>query len=319
MAPNVYVGLAVSSNDTSRLTTATFDNVSITLPPASYTLSASPNSLSIPQGASGTSTIAVAPQSGFTGSVSLSAAGLPNGVTASFNPGSTTGTSTLTLTASGTAATGTTTVTITGISGSFSKTTVLTLSVTGGPFPSGWLDLDIGAVNPAGSASFANGTFTVNGSGQSIWGTADGFNFAYQPLSGDATIIARVLSAQGGGNSQSVGIMIRETLSAGSSNAYTLYGGGNAEIYLTDRLSTGGGSSIAGNSGVVTLPYWVKLVRSGSTFTGFASPDGVNWVQVGASQSINMAPNVYVGLAVSSNDTSRLTTATLDNVSITSP
>jgi hypothetical protein len=70
---------------------------------------------------------------------------------------------------------------------------------------------------------------------------------------------------------------------------------------------------------VVTLPYWVKLVRSGSTFTGFASPDGVNWAQVGASQSINMAPNVYVGLAVSSNDTSRLTTATFDNVSITSP
>ena len=32
MAPNVYVGLAVSSRTTSSLATATFDNVSVTAP-----------------------------------------------------------------------------------------------------------------------------------------------------------------------------------------------------------------------------------------------------------------------------------------------
>src|SRR5207245_4080511 len=52
----------------------------LTAPQPSFMLSASPSSLSIPQGASGTSTISVTPQNGFTGSVSLSASGLPSGV-----------------------------------------------------------------------------------------------------------------------------------------------------------------------------------------------------------------------------------------------
>src|SRR5712692_5787613 len=319
MAQNVFIGLAISSNDNTRLTTATFDNVSITLPPPQFSLSASPTSLSIAQGASGTSTITDTPQNGFAGTVSLSASGLPNGVTASFSPASTTGTSTLTLTAGSTATMGTATVTITGTSGSLSKTTTLALTVTGGPLPSGWADLDIGAVGPAGSATFSNGTFSVNGSGQFIWDTADGFNFAYQSLPGDGTSIARVLSASGGARGQSAGVMIREALSAGSTNAYALLGGGNSQIYLTDRVSTGGLSSSAGNTTPVTLPYWVKLVRSGSSFTAFASPDGLNWTQVVSRLIITLAPNVFIGLAISSNDNTRLTTSTFDAVSITLP
>jgi AcrR family transcriptional regulator len=66
--------------------------------------------LTVVQGNSGTSTISETDLNGFNGSVTLSASGLPNGVTAVFNPDPTTGTSTLTLTASSTATTGTTTV-----------------------------------------------------------------------------------------------------------------------------------------------------------------------------------------------------------------
>ncbi len=94
-----------------------------------FSLSASPNSLSITQGANGTSTITVTPQNSFSGSVSVSASGLPSGVTASFNPSSTTTTSTLTLSASSTATTGPSTVTITGTSGSLTQTTTVTLTV----------------------------------------------------------------------------------------------------------------------------------------------------------------------------------------------
>ena len=64
------------------------------------------------------------------------------------------------------------------------------------------------------------------------------------------------------------------------------------------------------------LPYWVKAVRSGSNFTAYSSPDGLNWVQTGTSQTISMAQNVYIGLVVSSGSTSTLATATFDNVAI---
>ena len=66
------------------------------------------------------------------------------------------------------------------------------------------------------------------------------------------------------------------------------------------------------------LPYWVKVVRSGSTFSGYPlGPDGVNWTQLGTSR-IAMAQNVYVGLVVSSLSNSSLATATFDNVSVSS-
>lgn len=104
--------------------------VSSTAPAPDFSMAASPASLSIVQGASGTSTLTISPQNGFSGSVALSASGLPSGVTASFSPASTTGSSTLTLSASATAATGTSTVTITGTSGSLTHTTTLSLAVT---------------------------------------------------------------------------------------------------------------------------------------------------------------------------------------------
>ena len=95
-----------------------------------FSLSAAPSSVSIAQSASGSSTITVSPQNGFTGSVSLTTSGVPSGVTAVFSPTSTASTSTLTLTAGGTAATGTATVTVAGTSGSLSHSTTVSLTVT---------------------------------------------------------------------------------------------------------------------------------------------------------------------------------------------
>lgn len=95
-----------------------------------FTLSASPTSVTVGQGNSGSSTITVTPSGGFTGSVTLSTSALPSGVTASFGTNPTNSTSVLTFTASSTAATGTSTITITGTSGSITHTTTVTLTVT---------------------------------------------------------------------------------------------------------------------------------------------------------------------------------------------
>jgi hypothetical protein len=94
-----------------------------------FSLSASPTSLTVTQGASGNSTITVHDVGGFTGSVSLSASGLPSGVTATFGTNPTTSTSVVTFNASSTATTGTATVTITGTSGSLTHTTTVSLTV----------------------------------------------------------------------------------------------------------------------------------------------------------------------------------------------
>jgi hypothetical protein len=146
----------------------------------SFSLTANPNSLTIAQGSSGTSTITVVPAGGFTGSVTLSASGLPSGVTAGFSPNPTTTTSTLTLTASATAATGTSTVTINGVSGSLNASTTLSLTVTqsgGGPVvkltPTSlkWGKFAVGKTAPAKLVTLANtGTATLNISSITISG-----------------------------------------------------------------------------------------------------------------------------------------------------
>jgi hypothetical protein len=94
-----------------------------------FSLSASPTSVTVAQGGSGSSTITETPSGGFTGSVTLATSTLPSGVTATFGTNPTTGTSVLTFTASATATTGTSTVTVTGTSGTLTHTTTVSLTV----------------------------------------------------------------------------------------------------------------------------------------------------------------------------------------------
>ena len=136
-----------------------------------FSLTATPAALTVTQGTSGTSTITVVPVNGFSGSVNLSASGLPGGVTAGFSPNPTTSTSTLTLTASASSAPGTSTITITGVSGSLTQTTTLSLTVnsSGGPAVSlvptslKWSKFTVGTTSPAKTITLTNtGNATLN-------------------------------------------------------------------------------------------------------------------------------------------------------------
>jgi hypothetical protein len=88
-----------------------------------------PKTLTFAQGSSGTSTVTINPTNGFNQNVTLSASGLPTGVTASFSPDPATSTSTLTLAVSSSARIGSKGITITGTSGSLSHTTTVGLIV----------------------------------------------------------------------------------------------------------------------------------------------------------------------------------------------
>jgi subtilase family serine protease len=102
--------------------------VQVTAP--DFSISASPSSLSIRRGSSGTSTITVTALNGFTGIITLSAIA-PTGLTASLSPVSisTSGKSTLTITVASNARTGTYTITVTGTSGSLSHTITVKVAV----------------------------------------------------------------------------------------------------------------------------------------------------------------------------------------------
>jgi polygalacturonase/uncharacterized membrane protein len=100
-------------------------------PTPDFFLAATPGSQTVTAGASGTYTATVTASGGFTGTVSLSASGLPSGATASFNPDSivTSGSSTLTVSTSGSTPAGSYPLTITAASGGLTHSSSVTLVV----------------------------------------------------------------------------------------------------------------------------------------------------------------------------------------------
>ena len=180
--------------------------------------------------------------------------------------------------------------------------------------PSGWTSGDIGTVGTAGATTYAGSTFSVDGAGADIWGSADAFRFAYRQLTGDGSIVARVATIDSLNAWTKAGVMMRETLNAGSRHAMMLtsYTKGHA---FQRRPSTSG-TSTHSSGGTGSAAVWVRLTRAGTTFTAHRSQDGVTWTLVG-SDTIAMGPTIYVGLAVSSHVTGVLANASFDAVTVT--
>ncbi|MBB6733552.1 hypothetical protein [Cohnella zeiphila] len=179
--------------------------------------------------------------------------------------------------------------------------------------PTGWNYQDIGSPGLAGSSSFSGGTFTVSGSGWDIWGASDQFQFAYYPLNGDGTIVARVVSQQNTDGWAKAGVMIRESLGADAKFVAAEATPSNG-VHAQYRTATGGnGSDAAGPASAA--PVWLKLVRAGSSFSAYSSSDGVNWGTAFATVTVSMASSVYAGLAVTSHNGSSLSQATFTDVS----
>jgi hypothetical protein len=181
------------------------------------------------------------------------------------------------------------------------------------PLPPPWVDADIGAPALPGSATYSNGTFTVQASGADIESNLDQFHYVYQPVTGDVTIIARLASLQPTDPWAKAGVMIRETLDPDSKHAMMFDTPGNG-LNFARRTTTGGGTDTT-NGPYGPAPHWVALIRVGDVLTGYASPDGLSWTLVG-SDTIPMAASVFAGLPLTSHNNAVLGTATFDNVSV---
>lgn len=314
MVNTVYVGIAVTSHNVSAATTAVVDNLQIsqTQPPAnqppavSLTAPSQGSTYTAPATLTLTATASdadgsVARVDFFAGSTLIdSDSSAPYSATWSGAPAGT-----HTLTAVATDNDGATTT---------SAGVGITVSAApASPLPAGQVGADIGNPATAGNAAFSNGAYTIRAAGVDIWGTADQFHFVYQPMQGDVTITARVASVTRAHDWSKAGVMIRDSLTAGSRHAYSLVSAARGYGFQR-RPQTGGVSehTLGGNGGP---PRWVRLVRTGSLFESFASTDGRSWTQTG-SRTITMGNTVYVGLAVTSRNPGALTTAVVDSLDI---
>ena len=175
-----------------------------------------------------------------------------------------------------------------------------------------WDSQDVGSVSAAGSVEFGNTTITIQGSGSDIWGEDDEFYFTYQTLTGDGEIIARIDSLENTNGWAKAGVMMRNSL--GDEEVRNAFMAITPENGTTFQWRNDEETS-SSHTNSYKAPYWVKLVRSGNTYSGYFSADGVNWTQEGTSRTFTMNSTLYVGLAVTSHDDGNLCTAVFSNIS----
>ena len=180
--------------------------------------------------------------------------------------------------------------------------------------PPGWTKQDIGSTGVAGTSTHSAGSYTLNGSGADIWGTADAFHYVWQTLSGDGDITARVASVENTDAWAKAGVMIRESLTAGSKHAMIVVSPSSG-ISFQRRTATSGTSTSTTTTGI-TAPRWVRITRAGNTLTTYYSSNGTTWTTLG-SDTVTMASSIQIGLAVTSHLNTTDCTAVFDNVTVT--
>ena len=108
---------------------ASSTTIGLTITAPNFSLSFASTALGLPRGSTAAAAVTITPQNGFNSSVTLSASGLPSGVTVAFGAPGTTGASQATFTASSTATVGSFAVTVHGVSGALSSSATFTLTV----------------------------------------------------------------------------------------------------------------------------------------------------------------------------------------------
>jgi hypothetical protein len=164
------------------------------------------------------------------------------------------------------------------------------------------------------------GIYLMTGLGADIGGNNDNetdeFHFAYKELTGTGSIVAKIESIENANEWAKAGVMIRATLDEYSKYAFVYVTPGNG-IAFQGRRDYGGSSFITNKTGL-TAPHWVKLECDiTGNFTAYSSSDGSAWEAIGEIQNIQMYPNVYVGLALTSHDSSVSCEAQFSSVTIT--
>src|SRR5205823_2379614 len=191
--------------------------------------------------------------------------------------------------------------------------------------PDPWANAAVGDTGAAGSTSWAGGTYTLQGSGADIWGTADAFQFMYQrfggccnetseyPL-GHIEVSARVTSLQNTNPFAKAGVMLRTS----NRTSYTApFDPSGADVILDVRptgdvefmtRSSEGAETTYVSGATVAGPVWLKLTRVNDLVTGYVSADGTNWTTVGSTTTGVSIDDEEAGIVVTSHVRGTLST-----------
>jgi uncharacterized membrane protein len=288
-----YMKTTGTFNWNTRIASFKFPSCGSTASP-DFSIAAAPSSLSITQGSNGTSTIAITSLNGFNAATTLSATGLPSGVTAAFSanpvtpPANGSANSTLTLTASSSATTGTATVTITGVSGSTTHSTTIALTVNAAATPNFTVSASPTSVTVTQGG---NGTSTITVASQNSFSSATTLSASGLPSGVTAAFSTNPVTPPANGSATSTLTLTASATATVGTATITVTGTSGslvhtATISLTVQSSTG--TQTAAYSSTLKAPECVNvasgcdsgpsLLLGRDTLSGGAEPNQPNTI-----------------------------------------
>jgi hypothetical protein len=179
--------------------------------------------------------------------------------------------------------------------------------------PAGWSCSDIGGPQPSGQQSLTGSQWSLVGGGGDIWNAWDAFHFVSQTLTADGSISAHVTAQANTDPWAKAGVMLRATTDPGSPYyaAFVTPGNGIAVQWRTAQGASTAQIKIAG-----TVPAYLQVARTGTSFTAYTSSDGTTWTAVpGSTVTLaNLGGPVLRGLAVTSHNQGTGDTVSMDTV-----
>lgn len=188
--------------------------------------------------------------------------------------------------------------------------------------------VDIGAPAVAGASTVKGDSLTIMAGGADIWGTRDEFRYSSIEQNGDFDFAARIESLSPAHLYTKAGLMAREDLTDNCRHIYfqvfpdnSARNKNNGGYEFQYRAEQGGEMKAiypARSEGTPAFPVnyphtWIRLQRAGDLFTGYFSPDGKTWT-VYATYALKLPQKLYLGLAVTSHDTGKSTTAVFNDI-----
>jgi TolB protein len=178
---------------------------------------------------------------------------------------------------------------------------------------------DVGTVLHAGSVDYdaAKKTYTIAGSGENMWSTADAFQFVWKKVSDDVTLTADIsfLTKTGNEHKKAV-LMFRQNLDADSVYAdIALHASGLTSLQFRDEK----GAVTREIQSNVTAPKRLRIVKRGDYVYMALGDTDSDLKPAGGWLRIPLQGDFYVGLGVCSHDKNVIEQAVFSNVELTQP
>jgi len=176
---------------------------------------------------------------------------------------------------------------------------------------------DIGTVLHAGSAEYDafKRAYTIAGSGENMWFTADAFQFAWKKVSGDVTLTADISFIGSGGEAHRKAVlMIRQSLDADSPYAdVARHGDGLTSLQARDEK----GANTTEIQSATKAPARVRIAKRGDYFYIWVAAEGEELRFSEGSMRVPMHDPFYVGIGVCSHNKGTVEKAVFSNVDLT--